>query len=623
MDGAAMKQILLGIFVLSTLTGVVRADDYDDPTRGVARISMQQGDVSVRRGDSGEVTAAATNAPLMSQDAMRTGPSARAEIQFDYANYLRLAANSEVHFADIEQARFQAQVASGTVTLTVMAKSGAQVEVDTPNVGVRPGGPGAFRVTVREDGTSEITVRSGQAEVFTQQGSETLGEGRTMLVRGPASDPEFQTTAAIGFDEWDQWNQQCDQRIEHAQSAERKYVNPEVYGTESMDGYGTWTEDPDYGYVWQPTVAPGWAPYRYGRWVWEDWYGWTWVSYDPWGWAPYHWGRWYMGRSGWCWYPGGHGYWRPALVGFFGFGARAGVGVGFGFANIGWVPLGPHEAFYPWWGRGFYGGRGGITVVNNINVVSAFRNARVMNGVTAVGAGQFGRGGINGNSMRVTAGDLRSAGLVRGQVPLTPGRESLRMSDRAAGATGFNTGRQFYSHMQATNVNRVPFAQQQRGLQQTTHSYGRPVGGGAASQGSAGTGASGWRRVGDAPPAATSRTAAPSPENWHRFDSPSNRASSGSASSGGGYYGGGQPVRISPQIVHERQSTGGGYGNGGYGGGSSAPAYHPGGAPAHSSGGGGGGRSSGGGGGGGGGHSSGGGGGGGGGHSGGGGGGHR
>jgi hypothetical protein len=557
-----MKQILFSIFVLSTLSGVVRADDYDDPSRGVARISIMQGDVSVRRGDSGEVTAAATNAPLMSQDAMRTGPSARAEIQFDYANYLRIAANSEVHFADLERGRFQVQVASGTITFTVMAKSGAQAEVDTPSIGVRPGGPGAFRVTVREDGTSEITVRSGEAEVFTPKGSETIHEGETMLVRGQPEDPEFQTTAAIGFDDWDRWNQECDQRIEHAQSAQRQYLNPEVYGTESMEGYGQWVNDPDYGEVWQPAVAPGWAPYRYGRWVWEDWYGWTWVSYDPWGWAPYHWGRWYYGRGGWCWYPGSpHGplFWRPALVGFFGFGPRVGLGVGFGFGfgNIGWVPLGPYEAFYPWWGRGFYGGRGGISVVHNMNVVGSFRNARVTNGVTAMAAGDFGRRGLNGNSLRVTAADLRGAGLVRGQVPLAPGRESLRMSDTPARATGFSQGRQqFFSHMQASHVDRVSFAQQQRGIQQITQQRGlsRPAGSGvpAAARGNTSTITnSGWRRA-DEPAAqrAGSEAARPSSsEGWQRFGgTPAARGSSG------GYYGG-QPVRIAPQIVRERPST--------------------------------------------------------------------
>jgi hypothetical protein len=358
-----------------------------------------------------------------------------------------------------------------------------------------------------------------------------------------------------------------------------------------MEGYGQWVNDPDYGYVWQPTVAPGWAPYRYGRWVWEDCYGWTWVSYDPWGWAPYHWGRWYMGRGGWCWYPGsvyGPVFWRPALVAFFGFGPRAGFGVGFGFGfgNIGWVPLGPYEALHPWWGRGYYGGRGGFGVVNT-NIVSTFRNARVMNGVTAVGAGDFGRRGINGNNLRVTAGDLRGAGLVRGQVPLTPGRESLRMSDRSTRATGFSQGGQFYSHMQASRVDRVSFAQQQRGMQQ--RSLNRPTGGGAAAQGnaqgngSAGTG--GWRRVGETPAqqrtgSEAARPSSPSTASsagtWSRFGTPAGHG-------GYGGYNGGQPVHIAPQIVHERPSTGGGYG--GYpsrgSSGAPAPAYHPAQAPSY------------------------------------------
>lgn len=634
MDGGTMKRILFGIFAVAALTGVVQAqdDDYNDPSRGIARISIQQGDVSVRRGDSGEVTAAALNAPLMSQDAIRTGDASRAEIQFDATHFLRVAPNSEVHFADIEQGRFQAQVAAGTITLTAMAQTQVQAELDTPSIGLRPNGPGAFRVTVNPDGTSQITVRSGQAEVFTPQGSETIREGETMTVRGPASDPEFQTAAAIAMDDWDQWNQECDQRIEHAQQAQREYVSPDEYGTESMAGYGTWGQDPDYGPVWYPTVAPGWAPYRYGRWVWMDWYGWTWVSYDPWGWAPYHWGRWFYGTRGWGWYPGpryGYHHWSPALVAFFGFGGRGGgFGVGFGFGNVGWVPLGPREPFNRWWGRGYYHGHTNIAVVNNVNIINTYRNARVMNGVTAVGAGDFGRRGFNGNNIRVTAGDLRGAGLVRGQVPLAPARESLRMSDRPVRTTNFTQGRQFFSHMQARPVERVPFTAQQRGMEQNVQ---HGVSSGTAVQGSASPGR--WRRVGDPAPAARGtgeqyRPSGPAPSSgtpgWHRFEgSPSGgRESSApparsperySPPSGRDYgvsSGGGQPVRISPQIVRERPSSGGG--GGGY---APPPSYHGGGGGGGERGGSGGGHTSGGGGGdhgggGGGGHSSGGGGGG-------------
>jgi hypothetical protein len=226
----------------------------------------------------------------------------------------------------------------------------------------------------------------------------------------------------------------------------------------------------------------------------------------------------------------------------------------------------------------------------------------------------LGRGGVNGNSLRVTAADLRGAGLVRGQVPLTPGRESLRMSDRPARATGFSQGRQqFFSHMQSSHVDRVPFAQQQRGIQQSTQhssnapeSLNRTASGGATARSNASTGASGWRQVGE--PAAQQRAgseawrpSSPSgAESWQRFGTPAGRSSGGY-----GGYNSGQPVRIAPQIVHERPSTGGGYSGYPSRGGYSAPAYHAApassnrgsSAPAHSSGGGGGGHSSGGGGG--------------------------
>src|SRR5579862_7711435 len=54
-------------------------DGQYEPGRAVARISILNGDVSVRRGDSGDVVAAALNAPIMGDDRLLTGSSARAE----------------------------------------------------------------------------------------------------------------------------------------------------------------------------------------------------------------------------------------------------------------------------------------------------------------------------------------------------------------------------------------------------------------------------------------------------------------------------------------------------------------------------------------------------------------
>ena len=360
----------LGNFRFLALTGAVlflagsltpaRAQDPDDLKRGVARISLINGDVSVRRGDSGDWVAGVINAPLLTDDYVATGPNSRAEIEFDANNVLRIGANAELRLTQLEYARNQMELAHGVMTYRMLRPSDGNIEIDTPSLSVRPSRPGSFRVSVNEAGETEVTARNGDVEVFTPRGSQWVRNGQTLMARGASSDAEFQVVAAGGPDEWDRWSDSRDHAI--MQSISSRNVGPGVYGTEDLDTAGTWSSVPEYGNVWHPNVGPDWAPYQSGRWVWEDWYGWTWVSYDPWGWAPYHYGRWFFSnRIGWCWYPGLIGarhYWSPALVGFFGFGGAGGIGVGFGFGNVGWVPLAPFEVFHPWWGRGFYGRAG-------------------------------------------------------------------------------------------------------------------------------------------------------------------------------------------------------------------------------------------------------------------------
>src|SRR5438105_3206564 len=116
-----------------------------DPAHGVARISLLNGDVSVRRGDSGDVVAAAFNAPLVSQDRLLTSSSSRAEVQLDSANILRIGSNSEVRLNDVQYGRFQVQLAIGTVTFRVVRNSNTQGEIDTPTVAVRPTRRGTYR----------------------------------------------------------------------------------------------------------------------------------------------------------------------------------------------------------------------------------------------------------------------------------------------------------------------------------------------------------------------------------------------------------------------------------------------------------------------------------------------
>ncbi len=412
------------------------ANAGDAPDHGVARLSFIQGNVSMRHGDMGELSPTALNAPLVTTDRVVTGDAGRAEIQFDFNNMIRLAPSTEVRLSQLEYQKYQVQIAAGTTTFRVLQDNPGQVEISTPTVAVRPVKAGSYRVSVRPDGITEITVRQGQVEIYGPQGSENLGVGQTMDVRGTPDNPEFQTVAAIPLDDFDRWNLDRDRVMQQTSSYRPGYIPQDVPGGESLDPYGRWQNDPSYGYVWVPQEPQGWAPYQNGQWIDEGYYGYSWLGAEPWGWAPYHYGNWYMSPWGWAWWPGAYGgqhFWRPGLVGFFGWGPGLGIGVGFGFGfgHVGWVPLAPFEVFHPWYGAG---ARFGIT---NVNAAGVFRNARFNNAVSSVRADEFGRGAVNASNMvRPTGADMARAGAIHGAMPIAASAASRRVSNAVVNTRG-------------------------------------------------------------------------------------------------------------------------------------------------------------------------------------------
>src|ERR1700687_4159945 len=333
-----------------------------DTNSGVARVSLIHGDVSTQRGNAGDWSAAALNAPVVAGDGISTGDKARTELQLDYANMLRLSERTQANINTLTRSQIQIQLGHGMANYTVLKNSDADAEIDTPNVAIRTNRrESSFRILVTADDRTEVLVRKGEVEITTPQGGTRVGEGQFITVHGAGEQAQYKIGEAPARDDWDQWNTDRDNVIRNA--ASRRRTNDYYVGAEDLDNHGTWSEVPDYGEVWRPNVADDWAPYRDGRWVDEPNWGWTWVSYDPWGWAPYHYGRWMMYDGGWAWWPGpAYGdpfyrpIWAPAYVSFFGYGG--GFGFGGGWGSIGWLPLGPCDRFHPWYGR-YGGGLGG------------------------------------------------------------------------------------------------------------------------------------------------------------------------------------------------------------------------------------------------------------------------
>src|SRR6202795_1557978 len=205
-----MKSNFLVWVFLPGFFAVLSSAQTDVP-RGVARISLIQGDVSTQRGDTGDWAAAALNQPLVGGDRISTGENSKAELQLDHANILRLGNNSQAKIAAVERvhnhrAQIQVQIWQGLAYYSVFKDSEAEVEIDTPNAAIRPTSKdGVYRIEVTGFET-EVIVRAGAVDMATPQGSTRVEMGQDATVRGTTHEAGNVLGGAPAIDSWDSWN---------------------------------------------------------------------------------------------------------------------------------------------------------------------------------------------------------------------------------------------------------------------------------------------------------------------------------------------------------------------------------------------------------------------------------
>ncbi len=390
--------LLLALAIPSAWAQPAPDDASDLPVP--ARLSVVEGSVSFWRPGDQDWSPGQVNMALAAGDAINAGDGATVEIQVGPRAYLRLMADTQINIVRQDAGLLQVSLASGNASFDLRNLPQNQlVEIDTPNAAFSVNGNGYYRVDFRDGTTRFVVRRNGRATLGLSDGyNRTVSAGEQLIVRGMG-----QMTAEVAVapapDSWDRWN---DARTDYYDKAiSNRYLPPQVYGVADLDQYGTWRDVPDYGTVWMPTVAAGWAPYSVGAWRWDPVYEWTWVDQAPWGWAPSHYGRWVFVSGHWAWVPGprvARPVYLPAVVAFVGFG---------GGPQVGWVALSWGEPIVPWWGhqgirgRPSWGGWGGPRIVNNtvvqhnatinVNTIS-YRNSQVSQGVIAVRQEDFGRG---------------------------------------------------------------------------------------------------------------------------------------------------------------------------------------------------------------------------------------
>lgn len=335
-----------------------------DPPGRVGRISMASEGTHLRVGDSIASGVSLLNWPLTTGALIDTAPDARAEARIGPSS-IRLDGGSSLELAELGDERIWLRLPRGSVILGIFSpEHAAEMVLDTPQGRMRFDSPGVFRVDV-SGGTSAFSSYSGTARI--EDSALSVRPGERILILGGADRSYVLGHAAIdSFRQWSLAREQLDA------GGGKHYVSPEMTGYEELDRHGIWRESPEYGMVWYPQGLPGsWSPYRWGRWVWISPWGWTWIDESPWGFAPFHYGRWAHIGGNWAWIPGTYvarPVYAPALVVWLG---RPGWGGPLSSAPaVGWLPLGPKEAYYPHY-------RSSLRHIRNINVGHAHNAERI------------------------------------------------------------------------------------------------------------------------------------------------------------------------------------------------------------------------------------------------------
>ena len=305
----------------------------------LARFSYIQGNVTWREDESAAWSDASVNLPVRQGAQIWVAEHGRAEIQFDDGTLLRLGGGALVTlqtlYSDAEGEFTEIKLNQGLASLRVKHERSVY-QVDTPYVSVKSSGPSKLRIGAGE--AVEVAVREGDASVEGGQGRADLHSGDYLYLEN--ADAGFAIRRLPRADSWEQWNEDRDALLEDAADGpSRRHLPPNIaLVAPDLDSYGSWRNDPEYGYVWCPRgVESDWRPYYAGRWTWVQPFGWTWVSSEPWGWAPYHYGTWRHASYGWAWCPGPvTQYWSPGVVHFVETGG-----------SVSWCPLAPHEVRYP------------------------------------------------------------------------------------------------------------------------------------------------------------------------------------------------------------------------------------------------------------------------------------
>jgi len=282
-----------------------------DSQARIVRLSDVQGTVQINKNTGLGFERAFLNLPVTQGAQLRTRDNGRAEIEFEDGSTLRITPNTTVEFSTLgasDGKHFSAvNLVDGRAYVNWVGKSGDKIELNVSHEKIDLAQPAHFRVAASSD---KIAVASFKNEL---QVAGPSGVVKVDKKKEVAFDPNENDQAAVAknlqADPYDEWDHQS---VSYHDEYAKNNNTPYGYGYSDLSYYGSFTNYPGYGSMWQPYfMGAGWNPFMDGAWSWYPGMGFMWASAYPWGWMPFYYGNWVYGSGfGWAWQPGGWNGWN-------------------------------------------------------------------------------------------------------------------------------------------------------------------------------------------------------------------------------------------------------------------------------------------------------------------------
>lgn len=302
---------------LSLLAVVVAAllaiQAFADSQARIVRLSDVQGSVEINKNSGLGFESAFLNLPITQGTELRTRENGRAEIEFEDGSTLRIGPGTTLEFealrlSDSGRRMSEVRLVEGIAYVDWLGKSGDECGLDFSREKFTLAASAHVRLDVSDD-VAHLAVFKGDVDVVGPDGGSIAVEKNKTATFDLADNDQSTIANHIPQSPLDAWDKQA---IEYHDQYAKNNSSPYGYGASDLGYYGSYTNIPGYGTMWQPFLTGvGWDPFMDGAWSWYPGMGYMFVSAYPWGWMPYMYGSWmYIPGYGWMWQPGGWGGWN-------------------------------------------------------------------------------------------------------------------------------------------------------------------------------------------------------------------------------------------------------------------------------------------------------------------------